>query len=170
LKRRDLLRLGAFAPAMLALSNLPVAAQAALAADAPGEPWLDPADADLLLAVMERMVDTGLPDAPSPREVGALASAERVLAALDPAVATQVVRALWLVDWWPALVELRFARFRSLPPELRDASLDGWRTSGIALRRQVFYALRNLSMLCYWSRDPTWKLIGYGGPWLGRRA
>jgi hypothetical protein len=154
---------------MLALENLPLGAQAALAPAEAGEPLFDPDDADLLLAVMERMVDTGLPEAPTPREVGALAAAERVLGALDPAVARQLVRALRLVDWWPAIVELRFARFRSLPPDLRDASLEGWRRSGIALRRRVFYALRNLSLLCYWSRDPTWKLIGYGGPWLGKR-
>ena len=170
MKRRDLLRLGALSPALLALSNLPLTALAALPPEGGGEPVLSPEDAELLLAVMERMVDTGLPDAPKPREVGALATAERVLGALDPGVATQLVRALWLVDWWPAVVELRFTRFRSLPPEERDASLEGWRTSSLVLRRRVFYALRNLSMLCYWSRDPTWKLIGYGGPWLERKS
>jgi hypothetical protein len=170
MRRRDVLRLGAFGPALLALSNLPLSALAALPPGESREHLLDDDQGDLLLAVMERMVDTGLPDAPSVREVGALATAERVLAALDPSLASQLVLALRLVDWWPALVELRFARFRSLPPEARDESLEGWRSSSLALRRRVFYALRNLSLLCYWSRDPTWKLIGYGGPWLGRRG
>jgi hypothetical protein len=169
MKRRDLLRIGAFGPALLALSNLPLGALAALAPEAAAEPALDRDDADLLLAVMERMVDTGVADAPTPRDVGALETAQRVLGALDPAVAGQLVLALRLVDWWPALVELRFARFRSLAPDERDASLEGFRTSSLLLRRRVFYALRNLSFLCYWSRDPTWRLLGYGGPWLGRR-
>jgi hypothetical protein len=168
-KRRAFLRLGAMAPAMLALGSLPLGGLACAGA-APDEAILDTDEAELMLAVVERMVDTGEPGAPSPREVGALAAIERVLARLDPGTLDSLRTALVLVDWWPAIAELRLRRFRNLSPEERDASLEGWRTSTSALRRSVFYGLRNLAMLGYWSQDATWPLVGYPGPWLARRA
>jgi hypothetical protein len=39
-------------------------------------------------------------------------------------------------------------------------------TSGLALRRMGFFALRNLALLGYWSQDETWPLVGYAGPLL----
>ncbi len=171
MRRREFLALSSLGPALLALSSLPVGAFAAGAPAAPGDTRvLDDAERELFLAIAERMVDTGLANAPRARDVGALATAERALAALDPTLVSALRVALALVDWWPALVELRFTRFASLPPDAQDASLEGWRSSGSELRRRVFYALRNLAFLSYWSQDATWPLIGYPGPWLGRRA
>ncbi len=173
MRRREFLGLSSLGPALLALSSLPLGAFAAAAegaAPAPAERALDDREREVFLAIAERMVDTGLPDAPRARDVGADAIAERVLAALDPALVRALRLALAGVDWWPALAELRFARFTSLGPDEQEASLEGWRSSGSALRRRVFYALRNFAFLCYWSQDATWGLIGYPGPWLGRRA
>ena len=162
------LHAGALTPAMLALGGLPRAGVAA-AQTRPGG-VLDANESALLEAVIARMVDTGVEGAPSACDVGALGAVEGVLARLDTELVEQLRLALWLVDWWPAVGELRFARFRSLSPEQQDESLEGWRTSGLDSRRLVFYALRNLSMLGYWSQDETWRLIGYGGPWLGKRG
>ena len=93
-----------------------------------------------------------------------------MLARLDEPLVDAVRTALRLVDWWPATTGFRFKRFGSLDPEAQRESLDGWRTSGLATRRRVFYALRNLSLFAYWSHEETWRLIGYPGPWIGRRA
>ena len=168
MNRRAFLRAAALGPAMVALARMPLAPAPALASAA-GERILDDDQRDLLLAVTARMVETGRTDAPSPSEVGAVARVERLLASLDPAIADGVKLALRLVDLWPALFELRFRRFRNLPPEEMDESLEGWRRSGLDLRRNVFYGLRALSIFGYWSAEPTWPLIGYPGPWIGRR-
>ncbi len=169
MNRRAFLRLGTLGPAMLALGSLPLAALPLRAEGAEGGEVLDADEAELWLAIAERMVDTGEPEAPSPRDVGALAAIQGVLEFLDGQVVDQLKLALWLVDWWPALLEGRFHRFGSLSAEERDQSLEGWRTSRFQLRRRVFYALRNLALLGYWSRDETWGLIGYGGPWVTGR-
>jgi hypothetical protein len=170
-RRREFLALGSLGPALLALSSLPLAGFAAAdAAPDASARVLDHHERELFLAITERMVETGLPHAPRARDTGALATAERALAALDPALVSALRIALALVDWWPALVELRFTRFTALSPEAQDESLEGWRASRSELRRRVFYALRNLAFLGYWSQDATWGLVGYPGPWLGRRA
>jgi hypothetical protein len=62
--------------------------------------------------------------------------------------------------------DLAFARFRELPPEAQDASLRGWMTSGLALRRQGFQALKGLSFYGWYSREESWRLVGYAGPLL----
>ncbi len=168
MNRRAFLRAAALGPAMVALTRLPLAPTAALAS-AGDERILDDDQRDLLLAVTARMVDTGRPDAPSPSEVGTVERVERLLASLDPTIADGVKLALRLVDLWPVLFELRFRRFRNLTPAEMDESLEGWRRSGLDLRRQVFYGLRAVSLLGYWSAEKTWPLIGYPGPWIGRR-
>jgi hypothetical protein len=174
MKRRAFLKLGAFAPAMLALQQLPArAAWSQAGAGPPPEPThnsVDPLnddDADRLMAVVSRMVETGEPSAPHPREIGTLGAIQAVLELLDSELVDQLRVALRLVEYWPVLMEWRLRRFRSLSPEQQDESLEGWRTSRIEARRRVFYALRNLALLGYWSQDETWPLIGYGGPWLG---
>ncbi len=168
MNRRAFLRASALAPAMLALSRLaPVPAGAASAAEPSS---LDEEQRRVLLAVTERIVETGRPDAPSPSEVGALPRIEGLLRSLDPSVVEGLELALRLVDLWPVLFELRFRRFRDLTAAERDESLEGWRSSGLALRRRVFYGLRGLALYGYWSAEETWPLIGYPGPWIGRRA
>ena len=41
-------------------------------------------------------------------------------------------------------------------------------TSALALRRLGFQALRNLSLLGWYSQDASWPSIGYAGPLLAR--
>jgi hypothetical protein len=163
---------------MWVLAQLPARAawlgatsSAALDATVPGENCLlDGDDADLLMAIVERMVDTGEAGAPSPREIGTLAAIEGALAPFGEALIQDLRLALRLVEYWPVFLEWRFGRFRSLSPEAQAQSLEGWRTSRIETRRRVFYALRNLALLGYWSQEETWPLIGYGGPWIRRPA
>ncbi|MFQ5514566.1 MAG: gluconate 2-dehydrogenase subunit 3 family protein [Myxococcota bacterium] len=179
MRRRALLALGALSPAMLALQRLslsPLGAPERSAASGIGKGSeeasatrvLNAAESELMLRVVERMVETGEPDAPDPGAIGTLEAIEGALAPLDETVLDALRLALRLVDLWPLLFELRFARFRSLSPAQRDASLERWRRSRFAERRRVFYALRNLALLGYWSQPETWPLIGYGGPWIRR--
>ncbi len=178
MRRRTFLKLGALGPAMLALEQLP-ARGAWLAGTVPApersiepgaERIFDDDESELLMAIVDRMVYTGDPGAPEPREIGTLATIEATLALLDESLVDELRLALRLVEYWPLLFEWRFRRFRSLSPEAQDRSLEGWRGSRIETRRRVFYALRNLALLGYWSQDETWPLIGYGGPWIRRPA
>lgn len=174
MKRRTFLKLGALGPAMLALQQLPargawaggVGSSAGFATPEQGAHVLDEEDSDRLMSIVERMVWTGEQAAPAPREIGTLAAIEGALATLDDSLVEELRLALRLVEYWPVLMEWRFRRFRTLSPEAQDESLEGWRTSRIELRRRVFYALRNLALLGYWSQDETWSLIGYPGPWI----
>jgi hypothetical protein len=153
---------------MLALSRLPLAPATAYADGSEAVSVLDGDQRGLLLAISTRMVETGRPDAPSPSDVAAIPRIERLLGSLGADRVDGVKLALRLVDLWPVLFELRFRRFRNLTPEQQDESLDGWRRSGLELRRRVFYALRAVAIYGYWSADATWPLIGYGGPWIRR--
>jgi hypothetical protein len=167
MNRRSFLKLASLGPTLIALQQLPLAGLAGSArAGAPGGAVLDAHERELFLSIIERMVDTGEPSAPAPRDLGVLETLEGLLEQLDAALVDSVRTALKLVDWWPATGELRFKRFGALTPEEQDESLESWRRSGLETRRRVFYALRNLSLYAYWSREETWGLIGYPGPWI----
>jgi hypothetical protein len=154
MNRRSFLKLASLGPTLVALQNLPLAGFAGAARAAPGaDAILDAHEQRLFLTIIERMVDTGEAGAPAPRDIGVLETLEGLLAQLDVALVDTIRTALKLVDWWPATGELRFKRF-------------GWRRSGLETRRRVFYALRNVSLFAYWSREETWGLIGYPGPWI----
>jgi hypothetical protein len=168
--RRTFLRLGALSPALLALERLPLLPAIANTSVPVGTRALDPEPRKILLAVVERMVHTGESGAPSPVEVGALERIERLLSMSDPDLIDSLSLSLRLVELWPAVVELHFRQFSSLSDSEKDASLEGWRRSRIDLRRRVFYALRSLALYGYWTADTTWPLIGYPGPWIGKRA
>jgi hypothetical protein len=167
MNRRSFLKLASLGSTLLALEHLPLAGFGGSArAAAPAAGILDAHERELLLTIIEHMVDTGEPGAPTPEHLGVVETVEALLAQLDPPLVDSVRTALRLVDWWPATGELRFKRFGALTPEERNESLEGWRRSGLETRRRVFYALRNISLYAYWSHEETWGLIGYGGPWI----
>ena len=169
--RRGFLALAGALPALGALAGLPVAAAHGAAAAPPRRFFAD-AEREVLAQVVERIVDSGLPEAPAVRATQALDVIERIAAGLDPELSSPLPALLRAVEWAPWVVEWRFARFTALGPAEQDASLRGWMTSRFALRRLGFQALRNLSFLGYYSQDETWPLIGYAGPLLppGRSA
>ncbi|HEX2485151.1 MAG TPA: hypothetical protein VHQ66_07620, partial [Myxococcota bacterium] len=128
--------------------------------------FFSPDEADVLTAIVERIVDTGLPDAPRVRESGALEAIDRLCASLDPELTRPLPALLRLVEWGPYVFDLAFARFRALPPEAQDVSLRGWMTSSLALRRQGFQALKGLACYGWYSQEESWRLVGYAGPLL----
>lgn len=171
--RRGFLRLGGYAAAMTALARLPSFAPAARAATeaAPAEPMLralSPGDGRILEAIADRMVFTDDPTMPRFADTEGLASIDAALAHLDPDVVDQLHWALLLFEWGPPLFAARLAAFTSLDAEAQDDYLNGWATSGFAVRRLAFQAFKNLSYLGYYSQDATWKTIHYDGPWVPR--
>ena len=168
--RRGFLGLAGSGAALASLASLraiPAAASAAVAAPA-GAPFFGPRETEILTQVVVRMVDTGEPGAPPVRETRAIATLDALCGSLDPAATAPLPALLRLVEWGPLLFERRFARFTTLDAAGQDAALTGWMRSDLALRRMGFYALRNLSLLGYWSQDATWPLVGYAGPLLKR--
>ena len=170
--RRGFLRLAGATAAFSALAQLRVTPAAAGAADAraPGDRFFDDAETEILTQLMQRVVETGLPDAPQVRDTRAVATVDEVCRGLDPAVSGLLPLALLLVEWGPLLFDLRFARFTKLGADEQDASLRSWATSRFELRRTAFLGLRNLCFLGWYSQPEVWSLIGYQGPLLRRAA
>lgn len=168
LTRRGVLRLGAASAAFVGLARLravPASAQAAALAPA-GAPFFDERSTQILTQLVERLVDTGEPGAPRVRDTRAVATIDALCRDLDPALTSLLPSALRLFEWGPLLFDRRLARFTGLSDEEKDASLRGWMTSRLAIRRQAFMAVRNLALLGYYSQEETWPLVGYGGPLL----
>jgi hypothetical protein len=167
--RRGFLRLAGGAAALGGLAQLrALPAGAAQGAGAGAERFFADREREILTRIVERMVDTGEPGAPAVRETRTLDTIDALCRALDPALTAPLPALVRLVEWGPLLFEGRFARFSALDAAAKDAHLTGWMRSRIGLRRLGFLALRNLSLLGYWSQDESWPLIGYQGPLLRR--
>lgn len=170
--RRGFLRLAGTTAAFGALAQLrPLPASAfGCAPSAPGERFFDANQTEILTQLMQRMTDTGLPDAPRVRDTRAVATVDAVCRGLDPAVSGVLPLALLLFEWGPLLFDRRFARFSRLAAAEQDASLRGWMNSRLALRRAAFLGVRNLCFMGWYSQPEVWPLIGYQGPLLRRSA
>jgi hypothetical protein len=169
LSRRGFLRLAGAATAFTALAQLRALPPAARAAQAEAGPF-DAMETEILTQIVERMVETGEPAAPRVRDTAAVPTIAALCQRLDPGVVGQLSLALRLFEYGPILFDFTFARFSQMTPDQRDASLECWMRSRLAIRRLAFLALRNLSMLGYWSQPETWPLIGYQGPLLPARG
>lgn len=168
LTRRGFLRLAGATAALTGITQIRVVPEAARAAAAvPAEPrFFDAQETEILTQLVERLVDTGEPEAPAVRETRTIATIDALCSGLDPALTSILPTALRLFEWGPLLFDRRLARFTKLDDAGKDASLHGWMTSRLAARRQGFLAVRNLALLGYYSQDETWPLIGYAGPLL----
>jgi hypothetical protein len=169
LSRRSFLRNTALTAGLLAVSRLRLTpAMAAQATQATELRVLTPPQADILTAIVERITFTGSDMMPAVRDTQAIVTIDQALLQLDPAVQSQVGWLLTLFQWGPPLFQLKLSTFTGLTPEERDSYLQGWATSRSGTRRLAFRALKNLSMLGYYSQDATWKGIHYDGPWVPR--
>lgn len=167
--RRGFLRLLGGVAALGSLAQIrTLPADAAALGAGGGERFFADREREILTQIVERMVDTGRPDAPAVRATRALDTIDALCRSLDPALTAPLPALVRLVEWGPLLFDCRLARFSSLDDAGRDAHLTGWMRSRIGLRRLGFLALRNLALLGYWSQDETWPLIDYRGPLLRR--
>lgn len=165
--RRGFLRLLGSSAALVALARIPVATAAprGVAVGNSALPFFDSGQRRILASVLSRMVDTG-GDSIDPGD--AVLTIDALCASLDPTLTEPLPVLLQLVEWSPVLFQLRFARFTNLPPEEQDDCLRDWMTSRLELRRIGFAALKNLSMLGWYSQEASWASVGYAGPLIGR--
>jgi hypothetical protein len=162
--RRGFLRLAGATTALTAIAQL--RAIPAVGSTVPAERFFGDDETEILTQIVERMVDTGEPDAPPVRSTGTLASIDAVCGTLDPAASGQLPLAIQLFEYGPFLFDFTFSRFTRMSDVEKDASIRAWMTSRLAVRRLAFTAMRNLAVLGYYSQPETWPLIGYRGPLL----
>jgi hypothetical protein len=162
--RRAFLRLAGASAALTALAQIRTLPGAA--ATASDDRFFAAHEREILTQIVERMVETGIPEAPRVRETRAVETIDGLCRQLGSEVAGPLTLALRLFEYGPILFDLTFSRFTRMSAAQQDASLAAWMQSRLALRRQAFLALRNLSLLGYWSQPETWPLIGYQGPLL----
>lgn len=169
LSRRSFLRYTAATAGLLAMSRLRVAtALTPQPAAAAGLHVLTAHQCEVMTVIVERMVFTGADNMPAVRDTGTITTIDQALLQLDPAVQSQVGWLLTVFQWGPPVFQLKLKTFTSLTPDERDDYLRDWATSRSDTRRLAFRALKNLSMLGYYSQDATWKGIHYDGPWAPR--
>jgi hypothetical protein len=169
--RRGFLQLAGFSAGMVALSRLralPPALAADIVGDSKGLSVLTPSDARILGAVAERMTFTGDDAMPRFSATGGLRTIDVALRQLPADVPQQLSWGLWMFEYAPPLFIGKPARFTGLGEGWQDVYLADWAESSLQTRRMVFQALKNLSMLGYYSQDATWKGITYSGPWVVR--
>ena len=166
--RRGFLRLVGSTAALATLAQLRALPAAAAARVEGAARFFNTTETEILTQVMERMVDTGLADAPRVRDTRAVASVDALCAGLDPRATDLLPLLLRAFEYGPILFDLRFSRFTRLSDAEQDESLAGWMKSRIGLRRTAFLAMRNLCFVGWYSQQETWPLIGYEGPLLGK--
>lgn len=166
LTRRAFLRSAGLATSLTALSGL--RAVPALASERALEATLllSEDETEVLTQIVERMVASDDPRAPTVRETGAIATIERLLRQLDPSLTQDLPLAIRLFDWGPIVFDFTFTRFTNMDAEAQDESIRCWMSSRISLRREAYAAFRNLAFLGYYSQDEVWPGIGYRGPLL----
>ena len=166
--RRQFLRGSGSAAALLALARLPAgAAPSANTATGVRSSIFDARGREILTQIVERMVETGEPDAPAVRDTRAIQVIEALCSGLDPALVEPLPMLMRAVEWSPLLFDWRLTPFTRLDAAGQDACLRGWMTSRFTLRRLAFFALRNLAFVGWYSQEASWSLIGYSGPLLG---
>jgi hypothetical protein len=170
MQRRTLLGIGIAGSAVLALAG----GGAWLLRSTPA--WRDgrllPDGQRVLRAIARGVLDGSLPDgsqAPGAQAAALDAHLVRMqvsLAALSPSSQREVDELLTLLATAPGRVALA-----GLSPAWDDASvsdiqraLQSMRLSSIALRRQAYQALRDLTHVAYFADASTWAQLGYPGP------
>jgi hypothetical protein len=165
LSRRGFLRLTAASASLGALARLRALPAAATSVSGEArERFFDAGQTEVLTQIAERMVDSGQAGAPPLRATRAIATIDRCCQQLDPSLTSPLPTALQLFEYGPFFFDWTFRRFTQLSDVEKDRSLSGWMTSRFELRRLAFQALRNLSILGYYSQPESWPLLGYSGP------
>lgn len=168
LTRRSFLRYAGVTAGLATLTRLRAVPAAAATAAETGLRIFSERQAEVLTAVVERMVDSGDPSMPAVRQTRAIEIIDWTLTHTDEAVQSQLGWLLTLFQYGPLLFDGRLSSFTSLSPEDKDDYIRGWASSRFETRRLAFRALKNLSMLGYYADDATWRGIHYDGPWAPR--
>ncbi len=141
---------------------------------------LSPRQRAVLAAVCDTLLpetpigdDTARPFAAGARTAHTVERVERLIGQLrDPLDRTRLL--VLLAALGSPLANLatagRFASLQAMNPEAREATLRGWATSAVPLRRAGFQALKRLAQVAYYcwpverGGHPAWTAVGYPGP------
>lgn len=165
MKRRQLLAVGGATAALLALAG----SAAFWWRPARSNSRLRPEAQVMLTRVAEAVLDTALPPNRAQRAQALQQHLARVEATVDgmpPAMQAEVDQLLTLLLAPPGrtlLLGLSAPWQQATPGDLQQA-LQALRTSTLALRQQVFHALRDLTNAAYFADPAAWAVLGYPGP------
>ena len=120
-------------------------------------------------ALASAILEGSLPAAGPPRDAAIAAHLQRLqstLGGFPAATQAELSQLLALLTSTPGRIALA-----ALHEDWSEASiatlqraLQGLRTSGLALRQQVYHALRDLTNAAYYADPSSWSLLGYPGP------
>ncbi|MBC7955199.1 MAG: hypothetical protein H7Y33_04920 [Cytophagales bacterium] len=165
MQRRSFLKLGVGATAALVL----VGGGAALFQPGLRGGQLTPSGREVFAAVARAVLDGSLPEEPAQRTEALQAHLQRldgVLAAFPPVVQAELSQLLAILAAAPG--RIAFAGLHAPWPQASvtqiQATLQGLRTSSLALRQQAYHALRDLTNAAYYADPQAWRLMGYPGP------
>jgi hypothetical protein len=165
MQRRSLLKLSVGAAVLLAVAGGGIAM---LRPGLVAGRLSDPAKV-IFAAVAAAVLDGSLPADKAQREaaIGAhLQRLESTLAGFPAATQAELSQLLALLGSAPGrlgLAGLHTEWPRATVAELQQ-SLQGMRTSSLAMRQQVYHALRDLTNAAYYADPASWSLLGYPGP------
>jgi hypothetical protein len=166
MQRRTLLKVGLAGTALLAVGG------GVLGLVQPG--WKNgaftPAGRALFAAVARAVLQGSLPAEGSAAEPAALAAhldrAQAAVAGLPPATQGELAEMMAVL-----LHPLGRRALTGLTSDWADApvndvstALQGLRHSRLAIRQQVYHALRELTNAAYFAEPSTWQTLGYPGP------
>ncbi|MFM2162899.1 MAG: AmpG [Pseudomonadota bacterium] len=170
--RRAFLQTSALGAAALTVGGLGVGLRPGRVVE-PSRPLraLTPRAFSVIAAVAERVNPggpslAGRPDFPAAGRLGVAEAVDDLLATCPPGMVAEVEQACTLFE--NPLTNLLVAgtptAFTAMDAVAQDRVLEGWRTSPIGLRRQVYKALRTLTASAYYARPEVWPALGYAGP------
>jgi len=131
---------------------------------------LGPKEFLVVRALAARIVRPDAPDMPSPDDVGVAAFVDGLVARLDAANRSDLLRLLHIVEHVMPPASGYASRFTQLPGPAQDAVLTSMMTSRVPLLRGAFEALKSLCVMGYFRDARSWAGIGYDGPLAGRPA
>jgi hypothetical protein len=120
------------------------------------------------LTVVRAIVDALAPGEngwPSGLALGVHRSVDEQFWAADPALSADLRAGLELIEHVPPLFG-HFGRLSSLDREARQEVYARLLESRFDVLVQVATAMKQLVLLCYYTREEVWPFIGYDGPWI----
>jgi hypothetical protein len=166
MRRRTLLAVGTATGVLLAVAGGTVAT---LRPARTSDGRFTPAAEAMLGAITQGVLGPLLPAEGAGRQTALQAQLRRLeatVAGLPPGMQAEVDELLSLLAH-PAgrvgLFGLTSSWDTASPGDVTEA-LQGLRTSSLALRQQVFHALRDLTNGAYFADPATWSTVGYPGP------
>lgn len=131
---------------------------------------LSPKEYLIVAALAARILRADSPDMPSAADVDVALFIDGMVARLDAANRTDLLRLLNVLEHALPLSSGRRGRFTHLDGAGQDAVLTAMMTSPVGLVRGAFGALKSLCVMGYFRDARTWAGIGYDGPLVGRPA